>query len=67
MRIERVRHLGAEVIVTGCPAHLPVLVETARQALITRAASHTMPDGRTVGAVAAEVVDGLLDPEDGAA
>ena len=67
VKTDRVKYAGAELIVTGCPAHLPVLIDTARQALVTRAADHQPADGRRTGDVAAQVVADLIDQQDGAA
>lgn len=57
--------LGGNLIVLGCPAHLPVLERVARSAVEIRATRTDLPDGRTVGEVAdAVVADRLVRLDD---
>jgi hypothetical protein len=65
VRIERVKYAGAELIVTGCPTHLPILADTARQALTAQAADYLLADGRRAGDVAVQVVADQLAGKDG--
>lgn len=58
---DRVRFAGAELVVTACTSHLPVLAEAARAALVARTSEQTLPDGRRLGDVVDEVVRRLLD------
>lgn len=69
-----VRHGGVQaravypgpVHVAGCSEHLPVLEHAARAAVASRDAGRLLPDGRTTGAVAEQVVADRIAAMDGA-